>query len=136
MAAADLGICCHTSASGLDLPMKIADMFGAGIPVCAFDYGPCLRELVHPGVNGVLFTTAEDCCAQLEGLLAGSPGSNAILAALKGGVRESAATSWSAGWAAEARARCSVRAMNVDPHLPIFLPAPGCRCPEINTTSS
>jgi beta-1,4-mannosyltransferase len=104
IAAADLGICCHTSASGLDLPMKVTDMFGAGIPVCAYDYGPCLRELVHPGMNGVLFTTSEECCSQLERLLAGGPGSNAILAALKGGVRESATTSWSAGWAAEARA--------------------------------
>lgn len=104
IAAADLGICCHTSASGLDLPMKIADMFGAGIPVCAYDYGPCLQELVHPGVNGVLFTTAENCCAQLEHLLAGWAGSTAALATLKGGVHQSAATSWSVGWVAEARA--------------------------------
>ena len=104
MAAADLGICCHTSASGLDLPMKVTDMFGAGIPVCAYDYGPCLQELVHPGMNGVLFTTSEECCAQLERLLAGGPDSNASVAALRDGVRASATVSWSAGWAAEARA--------------------------------
>jgi beta-1,4-mannosyltransferase len=104
IAAADLGVCCHTSASGLDLPMKIVDMFGAGIPVCAYDYGPCLRELVQPGTNGVLFTTSEECAMQLERMLAGGDGPNTTLAALRDAVRASATMSWSAGWAAEARA--------------------------------
>jgi beta-1,4-mannosyltransferase len=104
MAAADVGMCLHTSASGLDLPMKIADMFGAGIPVCAFDYGPCLQEVVHPGVNGVLFTTAQDCCAQLAGLLRGFPQSSLSLRALTDGVRQFAKPTWGEAWMSEVRA--------------------------------
>jgi len=101
LGSADLGVCCHRSASGLDLPMKIADMFGAEVPVCALDYGPCLAEMVRHGENGLIFTGAEQLAAQFYELLKGFPEPNALLDRLRANIASQRTESWRDGWKKE-----------------------------------
>ena len=98
LGAADLGICLHRSTSGLDLPMKVADMFGAGLPVCAFDYGPCLAEMVRHGEDGLLFSTGEQLAEQLYDLFRGFPSATPLLDFLRQNVAGHHRQSWFDGW--------------------------------------
>jgi hypothetical protein len=74
LACADIGISLHTSTSGLDLPMKILDLYGCGTPVCAVQYESSLQELVTDDYHGRIFTSSQELAKQLLELL--SPLSN------------------------------------------------------------
>jgi len=100
--SADLGLCLHRSSSGLDIPMKVADMFGAGVPVCALDYGATLAERVRHGSNGLLFSTAEQLANVLFDLFETFPGDDQLFERLRTGARKSARMSWEEGWRREA----------------------------------
>ncbi|KAL7416196.1 hypothetical protein BDY24DRAFT_381314 [Mrakia frigida] len=75
LGSADLGVSLHSSSSALDLPMKIVDMFGCGLPVCSLDFA-CLNELVEDGVNGLIFSTSSQLAFQIISLLRGFPSSS------------------------------------------------------------
>ncbi|CAM9168172.1 unnamed protein product [Chrysoparadoxa australica] len=95
LACADLGVCLHTSTSGLDLPMKVVDMLGSGVPVCAYSY-PALPELVHEGENGAAFDTAGKLAEKLSELLIARP---KALAVLQSNVRSNGGDGWKEQWA-------------------------------------
>ena len=101
--SADLGLCLHRSSSGLDIPMKVADMFGAGVPVCALDYGATLAERVRHGSNGLLFSTAEQLANVLFDLFETFPADDQMFERLRTGARTSARMSWDEGWTREAQ---------------------------------
>ena len=101
--SADLGLCLHRSSSGLDIPMKVADLFGAGVPVLALDYGACLAERVRHGDNGLLFSTSRQLADVLFDLFETFPANQTSLERLRTGARKSARPTWEEGWAREAR---------------------------------
>jgi beta-1,4-mannosyltransferase len=101
--SADLGLCLHRSSSGLDIPMKVADMFGAGVPVCALDYGATLAERVRHGSNGLLFSTAEQLANVLFDLFETFPADDQIFERLRTGARKSSRMTWEEGWRREAQ---------------------------------
>ena len=100
--SADLGLCLHRSSSGVDIPMKVADLFGAGVPVCALDYGVCLAERVRHGDNGLLYSNARQLAEVLFDLFETYP-AQSKLDRLRAGARKSARPTWEEGWIAEAR---------------------------------
>ncbi|KAI0452002.1 glycosyltransferase family 33 protein [Xylaria acuta] len=98
--AADLGVCLHMSSSGVDLPMKVVDMFGSGLPVAAYAGYASFGELVKEGVNGVGFETA----GELAGILTRLFGSEnrarggEELVRLRKGAREESGLRWDEEW--------------------------------------
>jgi beta-1,4-mannosyltransferase len=87
LACADLGVCLHMSSSGVDLPMKVVDMFGAGLPVVGYGNYASWGELVQEGVNGCGFVTSDDLVRTLERLF-GDVSSKELATLRKGAVKE------------------------------------------------
>ncbi|KAF2772496.1 Myb, DNA-binding protein [Teratosphaeria nubilosa] len=94
LGSADVGISLHTSSSGVDLPMKVVDMFGTGLPVAGkkFEAWP---ELVKEGENGMGFDTAKDLASLLQQLF-GSDGR--LIKQIKGGALRECERRWEDEW--------------------------------------
>ncbi|XP_060882633.1 chitobiosyldiphosphodolichol beta-mannosyltransferase [Labrus mixtus] len=97
LGSADLGVCLHMSSSGLDLPMKVVDMFGCCLPVCAIDFN-CLHELVKHEENGLIFRDSQELAEQLKSLLSEFPSSGGRLGAFRSSLRSSRGQRWDDNW--------------------------------------
>jgi beta-1,4-mannosyltransferase len=101
--AADLGLCFHRSASGVDFPMKIVDMRAAGLPVLAYDYGPSLRDEVAVATGGRVFQDAGELASHLAELTGTCDRSHLALETLRARVEAGDGESWEAAWERVAR---------------------------------
>nr|XP_057904493.1 chitobiosyldiphosphodolichol beta-mannosyltransferase [Doryrhamphus excisus] len=97
LGSADLGVCLHKSSSGLDLPMKVVDMFGCCLPVCAVHF-KCLHELVKHDENGLIFRDAHQLAQQLNSLLSEFPSSEGKLGRFRRNLRASRGQRWDDNW--------------------------------------
>ncbi|XP_059660991.1 UDP-glycosyltransferase TURAN-like [Cornus florida] len=98
LGSSDLGVCLHTSSSGLDLPMKVVDMFGCGLPVCAVSYS-CIKELVKVEKNGLLFSSSSELADELLMLFKGFPEECEALKSLRNGaLKTGSASRWATEW--------------------------------------
>ncbi|KAI9336010.1 glycosyl transferases group 1-domain-containing protein [Zopfochytrium polystomum] len=103
LGCADLGVSLHTSSSGLDLPMKVVDMMGCGLPACAVGY-PCIDELVQHRQNGMVFSTAEELASQFVELFTDfDDAPPRLLNSLREGTRRFQGQRWQENWERSAR---------------------------------
>ncbi|HVA32764.1 MAG TPA: hypothetical protein VNG31_01375, partial [Candidatus Baltobacteraceae bacterium] len=96
LACADVGICMHRSTSGADLPMKLVDMLGAGVPPLVYDDLPVLRELLAPEQCAGTFGNAAELVDRLTSVTADAP-ALARLAAVRAAIGTPAIT-WREEW--------------------------------------
>ncbi|KAB8205800.1 glycosyl transferases group 1-domain-containing protein [Aspergillus parasiticus] len=94
LASASLGVSLHTSSSGVDLPMKVVDMFGAGLPVVGWNRFEAWPELVTEGVNGRGFGSSDELVEELVDLF----GDTSKLDRLRVGAQKESTRRWDDEW--------------------------------------
>ena len=101
LSMADLGISLHTSSSGIDLPMKIVDFFGCGVPVISLNF-PAIGELVKNNCNGLITASNKDSSVkqtdEIYRLITRAFTEPALLATLKEGAMAESKLRWDENW--------------------------------------
>lgn len=102
MAVADLAISLHTSSSGLDLPMKILDFFGCGIPVISLNFS-CISELVNHNTNGLITQNEgnnekQTNASEVHRLLELALTNQAVYTTIKQGAMAESQLRWNQNW--------------------------------------
>ena len=100
---ASLGLCLHQSSSGLDLPMKLADLRGAGVPVATYDYAPVLGEVMTPGREGITFRDPGELASLFVSVAVRSMAPDSPLAKSRAWLAQNPPERWDAQWEATAR---------------------------------
>lgn len=98
---ADVGISLHTSTSGIDLPMKVLDMFGCEVPVISVFYDT-IHELVVKDENGWVVKDTEELTHCLKNLLMIQKGGkcrDAVLESMRANIRKNILSKrWNENW--------------------------------------
>ncbi len=95
---ADLGLCLHQSSSGLDLPMKLADFRGPGVPAAAFEYAPVLGEVLTNGQEGVTFRDPGDLAKLLVAVAGRRVAPDSALARSRAWLAANPSEGWEEHW--------------------------------------
>lgn len=98
LASADLAVSLHTSLSGIDLPMKIVDFFGVGVPVITLRF-PAIGELVKDGVNGLVLPGVKSEEIEMYECMSKALCDEKLLANLKMGAMNESEQRWDENWA-------------------------------------
>jgi beta-1,4-mannosyltransferase len=102
--AAHIGFSLHRSSSGVDLPMKIIDLFGARTPALVLDYGACLMEQIQPGRTALTFRDSQEFAQGLDELLEGFPDHPQLLERLQREIERVTYETWGEAWQRDAAA--------------------------------
>ncbi len=95
---ADVGISLHQSASGLDLPGKLAEFRGVGVPALALDYAPVLGEVLEKGKQGVTFREPGELATLLVALATNDLESQPLLISSRTWLAAHPAERWEDHW--------------------------------------
>ncbi|KYQ88691.1 glycosyltransferase [Tieghemostelium lacteum] len=98
LGSADVGVSLHNSSSGIDLPMKVVDMFGCCLPVLAVNF-KAINELVQHERNGLIFNDSKQLYSYLKRLFSTFNSSNNTLSQMKQSlIQDRKVNTWESSW--------------------------------------